>query len=53
MSSYEQVRGASPARSEHRKMSFNPVRSWVPPEAREEPVGAFVVSKGKRIRESE
>ncbi|KAI4131942.1 MAG: hypothetical protein LQ347_002760 [Umbilicaria vellea] len=49
ISSYEQVRGASPARSEHRKMSFNPVGSWVPPAAQEEPVGAFVVSKSKRI----
>jgi len=48
MGSYEQVRGSSPARSEHRKMSFNPVGSWGPP-AKEEPVGAFEVSKGKRI----
>ncbi|SLM41179.1 major facilitator superfamily transporter protein [Lasallia pustulata] len=49
ISSYEQVRGASPARSEHRKMSFNPVGSWVPPAAQEQPVGAFSVSRGKRI----
>lgn len=49
MSSYEQVRGSSPARSEHRKMSFNPVGSWGPP-ATEEPVGAFEVSKARRIR---
>lgn len=34
-------------------MSFNPVGSWVPPAAQEEPVGAFVVSKSKRIREAE
>lgn len=51
MSSYEQVRGSSPARSEHRKMSFNPVGKWEPPGAKEEPVGAFEVSKGKRIGE--
>ncbi|KAL8810549.1 MAG: hypothetical protein Q9200_002495 [Gallowayella weberi] len=49
MSSYEQVRGSSPARSEHRKMSFNPVGTWVPPAAKEEPVAAFEVSKPKRL----
>ncbi|KAL6713917.1 hypothetical protein ACLMJK_008411 [Lecanora helva] len=48
MSSYEHVRGSSPARSEHRKMSFNPAGSWGPP-AKEEPIGAFEVSKSKRI----
>lgn len=30
-------------------MSFNPVRKWVPPAAKEEPMGAFEVSKSKRI----
>ena len=50
MSSYEHVRGSSPARSEHKNMSFNPVRKWVPPAAKEEPMGAFEVSKRKRIR---
>jgi len=49
MTSYEHIRGSSPARSEHRKMSFNPVGNWVPPEAKEEPLGAFQVSKVKRI----
>lgn len=50
MSSYEHVRGSSPARSEHRKMSFNPVGTWVPPAAKKEPVGAFEVSKTRRLR---
>ncbi|KAL8713228.1 MAG: hypothetical protein Q9220_002749 [cf. Caloplaca sp. 1 TL-2023] len=49
MSSYEHVRGSSPARSEHRKMSFNPVGTWVPPAAKEDPVGAFEVSKSRRL----
>ncbi|KAL8948473.1 MAG: hypothetical protein Q9222_005349, partial [Ikaeria aurantiellina] len=49
MSSYEHVRGSSPARSEHRKMSFNPVGTWVPPAAKKEPVGAFEVSKSRRL----
>ncbi|KAL8686191.1 MAG: hypothetical protein Q9218_007282 [Villophora microphyllina] len=49
MSSYEHVRGSSPARSEHRKMSFNPVGTWVPPAAKEEPVGAFEVSQTRRL----
>ncbi len=48
--SWEQVRGASPAPS-HRKMSFNPVGTWVPPVAHEDPVRAFQVSKVKRICE--
>jgi len=49
MSSYEQARGSSPSRSEHRKMSFNPAGSWGPA-AKEEPIGAFEISKGRRIR---
>lgn len=49
MSSYEHVRGSSPARSEHRKMSFNPVGIWGPPAAKEAPVGAFEVSKTRRL----
>lgn len=52
MGSYEHVRGSSPARSEHRKMSFNPVGTWVPPAAKEESVGAFEVSKTRRIGKS-
>jgi hypothetical protein len=35
----------------NRKMSFNPVGSWVPPAAHEEPVGAFEVTKTRRICE--
>ena len=49
MTSYEHVRGSSPARSEHKKISFNPVGSWEPQEAKEQPVGAFEVSKAKRV----
>ena len=48
MSSYEHVRGSSPARTEHRKMSFNPVGTWAPPQAQEEPVAAVEMSKTKR-----
>ena len=36
-------------RAEHRKMSFNPVGKWVPPEVHEEPV--LQTSKSKRIGE--
>ncbi|KAK3726147.1 hypothetical protein LTR37_000295 [Vermiconidia calcicola] len=35
--------------SEQRKPSLNPVGTWVPPKAQEEPVGAFEVGKGRRI----
>ncbi|KAI9730441.1 MAG: hypothetical protein M1834_005951 [Cirrosporium novae-zelandiae] len=48
MESYEHARGISPSR-EPRKMSFNPVETWVPPAAHEEPVGAFEVPKTKRL----
>lgn len=41
----------SPTGSQRRKMSFNPIGEWVPPVAHEEPVGAFEVSKGKRVCE--
>ena len=51
MGSYEHVRGSSPARSEYRKMSLNPVATQLPPAPEEEPVGAFEVSKPKRIGE--
>lgn len=50
LGSYEHVRGSSPARSEYRKMSLNPVATSIPPAAKEEPIGAFEVSKSKRIR---
>lgn len=50
MTSYEHVRNSSPARSEHRKMSFNPAGSrLMPPKTKEEPVGAFEVPKVKRL----
>lgn len=49
MGSYEHVRGSSPARSEYRKMSLNPVATELPPAAKEEPIGAFEVSKPRRI----
>ena len=50
MTSYEHVRNSSPARSEHRKMSFNPAGSTLmPPEVKEEPIGAFEVPKIKRL----
>ena len=50
MSSYEQVvRGPSPARSEHKNMSFNPVGNGKAPAGQDEPVGAFDVSKIKRL----
>ena len=50
MTSYEQVRNSSPARSEHRKMSFNPAGSrLMPPGTKEEAVGAFEASKIKRL----
>ncbi|MCJ1362390.1 hypothetical protein MMC16_001493 [Acarospora aff. strigata] len=48
MESWEQGRGASPAPS-HRKMSFNPVGTWVPPVAHKDPVRAYEISKVKRI----
>ena len=47
MESWEHVRGSSPASLEHRKMSFNPVANWVPPEVHKE--SAVQVSKAKRI----
>jgi hypothetical protein len=44
-------RELSPAGSDRRKLSFNPVGEWLPPAALEEPIGAFEVPKSKRIRE--
>ncbi|KAI9830527.1 MAG: hypothetical protein M1819_005485 [Sarea resinae] len=51
MESFENVRDrtASPPGSERRKLSFNPVGTWVPPPAHEEPIGAFEVSPGRRL----
>jgi hypothetical protein len=42
-------RELSPTGSQRRKLSFNPIGSWLPETALEEPVGAFEVSKTKRI----
>lgn len=41
----------SPAGSQRRKLSFNPVQTLVPEHKAEVPVGAFEVSKAKRIGE--
>ncbi|KAK5149437.1 hypothetical protein LTR04_007065 [Oleoguttula sp. CCFEE 6159] len=49
MESYDRWRDQSPTGSQRRKLSFNPVGTWVPPAAREEPVGAFEVGRTKRI----
>lgn len=46
--SFRHPRASSPSTSLHRKLSFNPVGEWSPP-VHEEPVGAFEVSRGKRI----
>ncbi|MCJ1476274.1 hypothetical protein MMC13_004940 [Lambiella insularis] len=46
MESWEHARGSSPVQAEHRKMSFNPVGTWVTPEVHKEPT--LQVSKGKR-----
>jgi hypothetical protein len=51
MEEYENSwRDPSPAGSQRRKLSFNPVGEWLPPVVLEEPLGAFEVSKTKRIR---
>jgi hypothetical protein len=53
MEDYLSVREASPnGEQRNRKLSFNPIDDWVPPVSHDEPVGAFEVSKTKRIRES-
>jgi len=49
MEEYDRWRDLSPTGSQRRKLSFNPVGTWVPPAAAEEPVGAFEVSTTKRI----
>lgn len=49
MESFDRWRDQSPRGSERRKLSFNPVGTWVPAAPQEEPVGAFEVSKAKRI----
>lgn len=43
------MRDRSPAGSQRRKMSFNPVDGWTPPHVLDEPVGAFEVPKTKRV----
>lgn len=53
MEEYESIREPSPSSEQgKRKLSFNPIGEWVPPEAHEKPVGAFEVSKTKRICET-
>lgn len=50
MEEYESLlRDRSPAGSQRRKMSFNPVDGWTPPSVLDEPVGAFEVPKTKRV----
>ena len=49
MEEYEPWSREQSPSSRQRKLSFNPVGSWVPPAAHEEPVGAFEVSKSKRL----
>ena len=49
MESFDRWRDQSPTGSERRKLSYNPVGTWVPPKVQEEPVGAFEVGRGKRI----
>ncbi|KAF2458418.1 major facilitator superfamily domain-containing protein [Lineolata rhizophorae] len=49
MEEYDRWRDLSPTGGQRRKLSFNPVGTWVPPAAHEEPVGAFEVSPAKRI----
>lgn len=49
MESFDRWRSQSPTGSERRKLSFNPVGEWTPPVVFDAPVGAFEVSKTKRI----
>ena len=51
MESWEHPRGSSPAQAEHRKMSFNPIGTWVPPAANKEPIPTIGVSPKKRTCE--
>ncbi|KAF1990212.1 MFS general substrate transporter [Aulographum hederae CBS 113979] len=48
MEEFDRWRDLSPTGSQRRKLSFNPVGTWVPPAANEEPVGAFEVGKVRR-----
>jgi len=50
MEDYESIREPSPSSEQgRRKLSFNPIGESVPPAVHDEPVGAFEVSKTKRI----
>lgn len=50
MEDYHRIsRDGSPVGSPRRRLSYNPVGTWVPDRAKEEPVGAFEVGKSKRI----
>ncbi|KAK4955470.1 hypothetical protein LTR66_013423, partial [Elasticomyces elasticus] len=42
-------RDLSPTGSQRRKLSLNPVGTWVPPAAHSQPIGAFEVGRAKRI----
>ncbi|KAF2841045.1 MFS general substrate transporter [Patellaria atrata CBS 101060] len=46
---YDRWRDLSPNGGQNRKLSFNPVNTWLPPMNEENPVAAFEVSKAKRI----
>lgn len=49
MEGVERWRSNSPTGSQRRKLSFHPIDEWIPPTTQADPVGAFQVSKGKRI----
>ncbi|KZF22454.1 MFS general substrate transporter [Xylona heveae TC161] len=49
LASYEHGRGLSPTGSQRRKLSFNPLDSWVLPTAPQEPLTAFETSATKRL----
>ena len=49
MESFDRWRTQSPTGSERRKLSFNPLGEWSPPAQQEVSVGAFEVSKKRRL----
>lgn len=40
---------ASPSRSTNGKIGYNPVGTWVPPQASQDPINAYEVSRTKRV----
>lgn len=52
ISSYEHIRGSSPARSGHGELSFNPLSERISLAAKEEPPDTWQVSEARRICES-